>query len=99
MGVMSRRDYGWLVLCWLLALLLGFFTGTVISATDVLRLRVTFIQEDSWSPHGVQFYQIKLGDGTRATLTVDGDTAFAREVQQRLNKPLILTLESPELER
>lgn len=87
----------WLT-CVVVVLLLGFALGYALGS-DVYRTRVSIVQHDTWDAHGVQFYQISFGDGVRATLSIDGDAPFAEQLRQRLNQPLILSLEPAELTR
>lgn len=83
-----------------LAVLFVVIVGVVLAfSSDVYRTRVTFVHEDSWDAHGVQHFQIKLPDGTRATVSVDGDVDFSRALMQRVNQPLMLSLEPAGLER
>lgn len=89
-----------IVVTWIALLLLGLTVGTLFAA-DWARYRVpvTIVDMHTWDAHGILFYQLRFRDGTQATLSVDGDTAFAAQLRPRVNQPLILTLEPVGLDR
>lgn len=68
-------------------------------ASDTYRTHVTVVREESWDTNGIQHFHLKLSNGTRATLAIDGDLALAKALQQRVNQPLVLTLEPARLAR